>query len=221
MEQNSESLEEIVLNDLPIRFASQLIQKLPHVYPEAKSRAYDDPALEEIQAKHMLPQHRYSLAQALFQREAAQAGLEVTIEEVPANGYKYPLVVCGRLRLTIHHAHFPDEFVDICGYRKQHSAVNDRLLNPLLPFFASFDPVKLSEATEVYANVLHGANPVTGKVDELGFLRIAFPSAKKKEWAGNLNLFDLHRKMLERQEREMQKAITVDLAIPRLKKKTN
>src|SRR5205085_7818130 len=103
MSDSNESLRDLLIEDVPLRFTTGLIQKLPVIYKEAFGRAYEDSSWNEPEAHYILGHYRRVLFEPVFRREAAKAGLKVRVELNAANNCHYTLVHTGRFILTESH----------------------------------------------------------------------------------------------------------------------
>jgi hypothetical protein len=210
-----QALVEMLIADLPVKFISGLIERTPLVYQEAFSRSYEEPTWEEEEAYYILGHNRRVIFESMFRAEAVKAGLAVDVKDNGRN-CPYTLVRAGRFILTASHAHSQNDIIQRAIFRNQHAGVNRLLINPLLPI-PELDPARLSEADSIYILLLHGEEFKNPR--QLGFMRVAFPSAGTESYVENLCLFKLHQEMLVRSNAIPQEEPIIDLAQPRIKKK--
>jgi len=215
MSDSVETLIEMLIDDVPLRFVKAVIERTPLVYKEAYSRSYEEPAWDEPEAQYIIGHNRRVVFEKMYRTEAINAGLAVDVQSNGRN-CSYTLVRSGRFILTASHVQNQSEVTKPALFREQFAGINKLLTNPLLPFL-ELDPLQLSRADNVYAIVLHGCE--SRNPQNVGFMRLAFPSADSEAYVANLCLFELQQKMALRKRAIPQEEKIVDLARPRLKKK--
>jgi len=127
---------------------------------------------------------------------ALECGLQATIEETETESHQFMLIKTGSLRFTISKTATSNTLPDSCGFRKQHSRVNNMLMQqslfPVTPTPSDNDDV-------IYAILTHGPT-YDGK--GLDFVYLGFPNPQMTAWAEPpVSILEI----LERQARLYQK----------------
>jgi hypothetical protein len=214
MPDSTDSLKEMLIQDVPLKFITNIIQKTPGVLRDAHGRAFEEPAWDEEEAQHSLGYFRFWLFQPMLRREAAKIGLEATVEYNKANNTPYTLIRARRFLFTGSHIKSKKDMPPTAWFREQHAALNEGLVNPYLP---GFDTHKLLHANDIYGIICYSES--VDDVNALGLMQITFVSADSKRIVDVVDLFELHQVMLERARAIAQQEVAVDIAHPRLKKK--
>jgi len=212
------SIRDLLLEDLPVRFVTAVVEKAPIAYGNAHSRSYAEPDYEKAEGDYIFGHNRRISMEAMVRREAIRAGLRATVEETDL-GHTYSLIRAGRFLLTESHVRCKGDIPPAAFFREQHAAVNSLLLNPRLPF-AEFDPLllyTLSEANGIYGIIIHGSEVDDAKTP--AFMRLVFPASDCKSIADFVDLFELRQEMLARAKAIAATEIAVDIAMPKVKRK--
>jgi hypothetical protein len=207
-------------------FLRELSQRIPIIYNESVSRTYNEDLIDEAFHTYHFGQERYTLSQSLFLSVARESGLEARIQRCETNGFPIAVVSVGRFDFTLHHGQTRSEIncINTSLIRRQHSAINNELIQPSLFKTPTFADDKLSEAENIYANIIEGCGGNGVSFNEYGFLRIAFPCLKIKNgkesfvFVENYDLYEVLRVLIENERRDEESKPLVDVAIPTIKK---
>jgi hypothetical protein len=216
MPESTDTIKGMLIQDVPVKLVTNLLQKTPGLLNEAHGRAFEDKGWGEHEGLYALGYFRFILFQAMFGGEALKLKLEATVEYNKAKNTPYTLVRCGRFLFTGSHTQSQNDIPPTAWFREQHAAVNKGLINP---FFPGFDDSKLNQADDIYGIFCYGAAVDDAKA--LGHMRLIFPSADGKKIVENIDLRELHLAMLEHARAVAQHEVAIDIAHPRLKKKIN
>ncbi|HVG34537.1 MAG TPA: hypothetical protein VM911_15815 [Pyrinomonadaceae bacterium] len=99
MPDSTDSLKEMLIQDVPLKFVTNLLQTTPGLLRDAHGRAFEEPAWDDEEGQHSLGYFRFWLFQPMLRREAAKVGLEATIEYNKANNTPYTLI---RAQILVH-----------------------------------------------------------------------------------------------------------------------
>lgn len=207
-------------------FLRELSQRIPIIYGESVSRSYGDDLVDGAFHSYHFGQERYTLSQSLFLNAARGVGLKTRIDRCESNGFPIAVVSAGRFDFTFHHGQTHNEIncINTSLIRRQHSAINNELLQPSLFSAPSFNDNKLSNAESIYANIIEGCGGNGVSFNEYGFLRIAFPCLQMKagketfSFAENFDLYEILQVLIENERRAEEAKPMVDVAIPTIKK---
>ena len=207
-------------------FLRAFSQRIPIIYGESKSRTYDEDLVDEAFHTYHFGQERYTLSQSLFLSVAREFGLGTRIQRCETNGFPIAVVSVGRFDFTLHHGQTRSEIncINTSLIRRQHSAINNELIQPSLFRTPTFNDDKLNDAETIYANIIEGCGGNGISFSEYGFLRIAFPCLHIKDgkesfvFVENYDLHDVLRVLIENEHRDEEVKPLVDVAIPKIKK---
>jgi len=227
MKEKSELFEMLVEDFGNPQFLREFSQRMPIIYNESGSRSYSDDLISEPFKKYYFGQTRYTLSQSVFRDVALETGVECKDERCDSNGFPIVRVSVGRFYFTLHHGITPNEItcINTSLIRKQNTAINNELIQPsLFGNSVELDGEKLSQAKNIYANIIHGCGGNGTAFDEYGFLRIAIPFLKKSAdgieqfiFVENVDLFDVLQVLIENESVKEQAKPMVDVAIPKIK----
>lgn len=227
MKKKSELFEMLVEDFGNPQFLREFSQRMPIIYNESGSRSYSDELISEPFKKLYFGHSRYFLSQSVFLDVARETGVECKVAKCDSNGFPIVRVQVGRFYFTLHHGITPNEIM--CAHtsliRKQNTAINNEIIQPsLFNDGAEFDSEKLSQANNIYANIIHGCGGSGTAFGEYGYLRIAIPCLKKNAngseqfiFVENVDLFDVLQVLIENESVKEQAKPMVDVAIPKIK----
>lgn len=207
-------------------FLRQLSEGTEIDYNEARSRTIDDDLISEPFERYAFGHERYFLSQSRFYETAKENELDVSIARCESNGYPIAILNQGRFHFTFHYGFTPQEITCIKTslVRRQNSAINSKVTQGSLFDIVEFDPNKLQDADNIYANIIHGCGGNGLSFGEHGFLRIAVPyvekNAKGKDqfrFIENVDLFDVLQILVDNESKETQAKPMVDVALPKVK----
>lgn len=212
------------------KFLREFSQRMPIIYSESASRSTSDDLVSEPFKKYYFGHSRYILSQSVFVDIAEDSGIDYKINRCDSNGFPIALVSVGRFHFSLHYGNTPTEIacVKTSLIRKQHAAINNGLVQP--SFFgdgADFNPTQLSQAKDIYANIIHGCRGKADSFDTNGFLRIAVPclksngkGSKKFIFVENVNLFDVLQVLIDRdnENQDQQAQPMPNTAMPKIRK---
>jgi hypothetical protein len=203
MEEKSELFGMLVNDFGNPKFLREFSQRMPIIYSESDSRSNSDDLVSESFKKYYFGHSRYILSQSVFFDVAQEIGVNCKIKKCESNGFPIAIVSFGRFHFTLHYGQTPNEItcMNTSLIRKQHSAINSKLVQPSLFGGSDLDITKLSQAENIYANIIHGCRGKADSFAENGFLRIAIPcleSGKKFIFVENVNLFDVLQMLIDR-----------------------
>ena len=212
------------------KFLREFSQRMPIIYSESASRSTLDDLVSEPFKKYYFGHSRYILSQSVFVDIAQESGIDVKINRCDSNGFPIALVSFGRFHFTLHYGKTPSEItcVKTSLIRKQHAAVNNEIVQPsLFSNGADFNNTQLSQAKNIYANIIHGCRGKADSFDANGFLRIAVPclksnrnGSKKFIFVENVNLFDVLQVLIDRdnENQNNQAQPMPNTAMPKIRK---
>jgi hypothetical protein len=183
-------LQQLLLDHVPPSLFKHLSDRQPMLYEEASGIAYNSTLWEKPEAETLFPILRRAVMEGELRRIARREGLICEDCRHNADNYGYLVVKAGPLLLTAHHVSSAMQVARPCLSRKQHSAVNDIILQPYFEELLS-EPLPALDA--VYGNILHGVihRSVEGKTVPEPFMTISFPHPKKARHVAAWSVGDL------------------------------
>ncbi|HWW30845.1 MAG TPA: hypothetical protein VNY80_12570 [Steroidobacteraceae bacterium] len=172
-----ETLQELVATSVPPVWLNQIYRRIQNCYAEADAHVANYTLLGDPERRSLLPHLRRGLIEADARKWAVECGLQATIENTVPEGHQFMLIKTGQLCFTISKTATSCSLPDLCGFRKQHSRVNDMLMQQ--DFFpVSSVPTKGDEL--IYAILTHGP---TQNGRDLDFVNLGFPNSEMTGWA--------------------------------------
>jgi len=172
-----ETLQEIVAKSVPPQWLREVYGRFQRCYEEAFQHVANYPLLDAPERRHILPYLRRGLVEADARRWALDCGMHATVEDTETESHQFTFIRTGQICFTISKTTNGNALPTSCGFRKQHSHVNNMLMQQ-----AMF-PVIVAPAGDedlIYAIITHGP---TDNGQSLGFVSIGFPNSEMTGWA--------------------------------------
>jgi hypothetical protein len=191
-----ETLQELVAKSVSPVWLAEIYRRIQLCYAEADAHVANYTLLGEPERRNLLPHLRRGLVEADARKWAIECGLHATIENTVPDGHQFTLIKTGNLCLTISKTATSCSLPDLCVFRKQHSLINDMLMQQEM-FPVTSVPTKDDEL--IYAILTHGP-AYNGK--DLDFVYLGFPNSDMTAWAeAPVSILEIQ----ERQARLFQK----------------
>ena len=190
-----ETLQELVAKNAPPVWLGQIYHRIMQCYKEADAHVANYTLLGEPERRNLLPHLRRALVEADQRKWAIECGLRATVENTEPDGHQFMLIKTGRLCFTISKTATSCSLPDTCAFRKQHSRVNDMLMQQEM-FVVNTAP---ADDDLIYAILTHGPGPNRRDLD---FVYLGFPNPQMTGWAeAPISILEIQ----ERQARLFQK----------------
>jgi hypothetical protein len=188
-----ETLQDAIAASLPPAWVSRLYPLIAGLYREAAANVQEYTLLGDAERRNLLPHLRRNLVEAGVRKHSLDSGLKATVEWTATGSAQFTLIRSPRARITLSKTAHEWALPEICYFRKQHSRVNDMLMQTnLFPIAAPAE----NDDEVLYAIITHGPER---NGDALGFVNIGFPRPDMKAWA------EPTVSILSIQERQMQR----------------
>lgn len=197
MKENSHTLKQLLVNDLPPRFTRALLEGIEKIYPESYAAMHNDPLLGEHQANYVLGFYRRGLAETVFMNTAVDNGLEVDMVQPENGGCKHVFISSHNFGLAICHVPTRGGFPQHSDCREQSSKINENLQQQSL-----FPIVKPEIDNRLYGILVH--TEAAGNKDTFGSLCIGFPNTDFDDWLEDpidiQDIKDMQQQLFQEQE---------------------
>ena len=167
----TESLIDLLVNNVPKSFLENYFSVLPSIYREAATASETDSLLNPAQAKWHKPFYRRAICESRFKEMALAAGLVAIDASHHAHNCDYTLVQAGRIQMIQQGAR-EGEPIRPAKSRNQHRAVN-RFLDS--PFFEFVHPPSVYEPGSFFCILTHGSTRQDPDIP--AYVDIIFPPA--------------------------------------------
>lgn len=168
---NTESLVDLLVNNVPKSFLESYFSVLPSIYREAASASETDSLLNPAQAKWVKSYYRRAICESRFKNMALTAGLVAIDAQHHAHNCDYTLVQAGRIGMIQQGAR-EGEPIRPAKSRAQHRAVNRFLDSPAFNFV---HPPSVYDPGNFFCILAHGATK--DAPDTPAYVDIIFPPA--------------------------------------------
>jgi hypothetical protein len=211
-----ETLQEIVAKSAPPHWLKGIYTRIQHCYAEAHQGVANHPGLDEAQRAILLPYMRRGLVETALHRWSLDCGLNASVEDTKTDSHQFTLIRFGQIAVTISKTSTCGAMPETCGFRKQHSRVNEMLMQQLLfPVPSSTD----SDQELIYAIITHG--PARGGVD-LGFVSLGFPNSLMSAWVEQpVSIFEIEErqtKLCQKPDLDLHEQLQEKQRTPKIKK---
>ena len=213
MKKRNPILKEMLIEDLPPRFVTELIGSMESIYPTSHATMEQDHELGEEQAKTVLGHYRRGLAETQFERIAIKHGLTNELIQPAGGGCKHVSVQAGRFRLDMCHVPSQDAFPQDSDDRKQSSKVNK-----FIPQLSLFEEQVAPDSRKIFGVIIHSEVP--GEKNKLGSIKIGIPNHDWDGWVEEpLSMYELSeiQNKQNQEEEDLQGKIQNEKAKPKLK----
>ena len=212
MKKRNPILKEMLIEDLPSGFVTELIRGMESIYSDSHAKMYQDPELGEEQAKTVLGHYRRARAETLLDHTALMHELTVELVQPDGGGCKHISIQVGRFILDMCHVSSQDAFPQHSYDREQSSKVNKFIAQLSL-----FEEPVAPESGKIFGVIIHSEVP--GEKDKLGSIKIGFPNHNWDGWIEEpLCLFEITEiQNNQNQEDDFQGKVQNEKAKPRLK----
>lgn len=213
MKKRNPILKEMLVEDLPPRFVTQLISSMKSIYPASHAVMDQDKELGEEQTKAVLGHYRRGRAETQLERIATRHELNHELVQPAGGGCKHVSIQVGRFKLDMCHVPSQDAFPQHSDDRKQSSRVNKFIAQLSL-----FEELAPSDSEKIFGVIIHSEVP--GEKDRLGSIKIGFPNHEWDGWIEEpLCLFEISeiQNKQNQEDEDLQGRIQNERAKPRLK----
>ena len=213
MKKSNPRLKNMLIEDLPSEFVTELIWEMKTIYPASLAAMIQDRSLGDEQKKAVLGHYRRGLAETQFDRIAIKHGLSNELVQPAGGGCKHVSVQVGRFRLDMCHVPSQDAFPQHSDDRKQSSKVNK-----FIPQLSLFEEQVAPDSRKIFGVIIHSEVP--GEKDKLGSIKIGIPNHDWDGWIEEpFSLFEISEIQNKhyRKEEDLQSKIQNEKAKPRLK----
>jgi hypothetical protein len=211
-----ETLQEIVARSAPPHWVREIYTKVQHCYAEAHLTLANCSGLDDAQRGILLPHFRRGLVETTLHRWSVECGMRATVESTKTDSHKFTLIRFGKIGITISKTNTSSAMPESCWFRKQHSRVNDMLMQQAL-----FPVPTSSELDEelIYAIITHGPE---SRGIQLGFVALGFPNGEMSDWAEPpVSILDIQERqatLFQKPEVDLQEALQEERRTPKVKR---
>ena len=213
MRKRSLTLKEMLIEDLPPNFITELIGSMESIYPTSCAKMEQDDELGEEQAKAVLGHYRRGLAETQFERIAIKHALSNELIQPAGGGCKHISVQVGRFRFDMCHVPSQDAFPQDSDNRKQSSKVNE-----FIPQLSLFEEQVAPDSRKIFGVIIHSEIP--GEKNKLGSIKIGIPNHDWDGWIEEpLSLYELSeiQNKQDQEDEDLQGKIQNEKVKPELK----
>ena len=130
MGSQNQSLQDMLVSDLPPAFVRTLLERARAVYREAHAAVQQNPTLGEPEAQYLLGHQRRAHFEAMFRDAAVLHRIQFSMERSKdedghSHGCQHVRVVVGRFAFTACHVQSPGAFPKSSRSRVQYSQINE------------------------------------------------------------------------------------------------